>query len=62
MFRLISLILKKEIHHWLLVEFAEHFNGVEGSIQVSARRDMDIKKAMNILHDPVVFDNIFIPQ
>ena len=53
---------KKEIHHWLLVEFAEYFNGVEGRVQVSARRDMDIKKAMNILHDPVVFDNIFIPQ
>ena len=53
---------KKEIHHWLLVEFAEHFKGVEGRFQVSARKDMDIKKAMDILHDPVVFDNIFIPQ
>ena len=53
---------EKKIHRWLLVEFAEHFKGVEGRFQVSARKDMDIKKAMDILHDPVVFDNIFIPQ
>ncbi|OUX32348.1 MAG: hypothetical protein CBE24_03420 [bacterium TMED264] len=53
---------KNNLHHWLLVEFAEYFNGVEGRFKVSARKDLDIQKAMNILHDPVVFDNIFLPQ
>ena len=53
---------KSEIHHWLLVEFAEYFNGVEGRFKISARKDLDIQKAMNILHDPVAFDNIFLPQ
>ena len=53
---------KSDIHHWLLVEFAEYFNGVEGRFKISARKDLDIQKAMNILHDPVAFDNIFLPQ
>ena len=53
---------KNNIHHWLLVEFAEHFNGVEGRFKISARKDLDIQKAMNILHDPVAFDDIFLPQ
>ena len=53
---------KSDIHHWLLVEFAEHFNGAEGNFKISARKDLDIQKAMNILHDPIAFDNIFLPQ
>ena len=53
---------KNEIYHWLLVEFADYFDGVAGRFKVSARKDMDIKKAMDILYDPVVFDNIFLPQ
>ena len=53
---------KNEIYHWLLVEFADYFNGTAGRFEVSARKDMDIKKAMDILYDPVVFDNIFLPQ
>ena len=53
---------KSDINHWLLVEFAEYFSGVEGRFKISARKDLDIQKAMNILHDPVAFDNIFLPQ
>ncbi len=53
---------KSNIHHWLLVEFAEYFNGVEGRFKISARKDLDIQKAIDILHDPVAFDNIFLPQ
>ena len=53
---------KNEIYHWLLVEFADYFDGIEGRFNVSARKDKDIKKAMDILYDPVVFDNIFLPQ
>ena len=29
---------------------------------MSAKKDLDIQKAMNILHDPIVFENIFLPQ
>ena len=53
---------KNEIYHWLLVEFADYFDGVSGRFKVSARNDLDIKKAMDIMYDPVVFDNIFLPQ
>ena len=53
---------KSQIYHWLLVEFADYFNGAAGRLKVTARKDMDIKKAMDILYDPVVFDNIFLPQ
>ena len=53
---------KNEIYHWLLVEFADYFDGVAGRFKVSSRKDLDIKKAMDILYDPVVFDNIFLPQ
>ena len=53
---------KNEIYHWLLVEFADYFDGTAGRFKVSAKKDMDIIKAMDILYDPVVFDNIFLPQ
>ncbi len=55
-------IEKNNLHHWLLVEFAEYFNGAEGRFKISARKDLDIQKAMNILHDPIAFDSIFLPQ
>ena len=53
---------KNELYHWLLVEFAEYFNGQEGRFTMSSKKDLDIQKAMNILHDPIVFENIFLPQ
>ena len=30
------------------VEFAEYFNGQEGRFTMSAKKDLDIQKAMNI--------------
>jgi len=53
---------KNEIYHWLLVEFAEYFNGQDGRFKMSAKKDLDIQKAIDILHDPIVFENIFLPQ
>jgi len=51
-----------KLYHWLLVEFADYFNGEEGRIKVSSKQDTDIQKAINILHDPVVYESIFLPQ
>ena len=53
---------KKLLDHYLLVEFADYFNGEEGRIKISSREDKDIQRAMNILHDPVVYEKIFLPQ
>ena len=53
---------KKLLEHYLLVEFADYFNGEEGRIKISSREDKDIQRAMNILHDPVVYEKIFLPQ
>ncbi len=51
-----------KLYHWLLVEFADYFHGEEGRIKVSSKQDTDIQKAINILHDPVVYESIFLPQ
>ena len=51
-----------KLYHWLLVEFADYFHGEDGRIKVSFKQDTDIQKAMNILHDPVVYESIFLPQ
>ena len=53
---------KELLDHYLLVEFADYFNGEEGRIKISSREDKDIQRAMNILHDPVVYEKIFLPQ
>jgi len=51
-----------KLYHWLLVEFADYFHGDEGRVKQSATQDKDIQKAMMILHDPVVIENVFLPQ
>ena len=51
-----------KLYHWLLVEFADYFHGEEGRIKVSSRQDEDIQKAIIILHDPIVYESIFLPQ
>jgi carboxyl-terminal processing protease len=51
-----------KLYHWLLVEFADYFHGEDGRIKVSSKQDTDIQKAMNILHDPIVYESIFLPQ
>ena len=53
---------KEILGHYLLVEFADYFNGEEGRIKISSRKDKDIQMAMSILHDPVAYDRIFLPQ
>ncbi len=52
----------EKLHHWLLVEFADYFHGDEGRVKVSATQDKDIQKAITILHDPVVYDEVFSSQ
>ena len=44
------------------VEFADYFDGIEGRTMISARQDEDILKAISILHDPVAYESIFLPQ
>ena len=51
-----------KLYHWLLVEFADYFHGDEGRVKQSATQDKDIKKAIMILQDPVVFEKVFLPQ
>ena len=53
---------KEKLNHYLLVEFADFFNGEEGRIKVSSRKDKDIQQALNILNDPVAYERIFLSQ
>jgi len=53
---------KEILNHYLLVEFADYFKGEEGRLRISSRKDKDIQKAMSILHDPVVYERVFLPQ
>ena len=53
---------EKKLHHWILVEFADYFEGVEGRTRISSREDLDVLKALSILHDPVAYESIFLPQ
>jgi len=51
---------EEKLYHYLLVEFADYFNGEEGRVKTSSKMDKDIQKAIEILHDPVAFENIFL--
>ena len=31
-------------------------------LDTQLKKDLDIQKAIDILHDPIVFENIFLPQ
>ena len=53
---------KDILNHYLLVEFADYYNGEEGRIKISSRKDKDIQMAISILHDPVAYEQIFLPQ
>ena len=53
---------KQNLNHYLLVEFADFFNGEEGRIKISSRKDKDIQKALSILNDPVAYERIFLSQ
>ena len=53
---------KEDLYHWLMVEFADYFNGDDGRINISATKDKYIQKALMVLNDPVAYDNVFLPQ
>jgi len=53
---------EEKLHHWLMVEFADYFHDDEGRFKQSAIQDKDIQKALTLLHDPVVYENVFLPQ
>ena len=53
---------EEKLHHWLMVEFADYFHDDEGRVKQSAIQDKDIQKALTLLHDPVVYENVFLPQ
>ncbi len=50
------------LHHRLLVEFSDYYGGLEGRFKMSAKKDRDIQKALYMLHDSVVFENVLLPQ
>ena len=53
---------KDKLRHYLMVEFADYFDGEKGRIKISSREDKDIQKALDILNDSVAYDKIFLLQ
>ena len=53
---------KKILKNWIMMEFAEHFNGMKGRIRIMSEIDMDMIKALETLQDPFVYKEVFIPQ
>ena len=53
---------KEILKNWVMMEFAEHFNGKKGRIRIISEIDMDIIKALETLQDPFVYKEIFIPH
>ncbi len=53
---------REELNHYLLLEFADYFDGEEGRIKLASEKDRDILKALELFHDPVVYEKIFLPQ
>ena len=51
---------EEKLYHYLLVEFADYFEGEEGRVKASSKMDKDIQKAIEILHDPVAYENVFL--
>ena len=53
---------REELNHYLLLEFADYFDGEEGRIKLASKKDRDILRALELFHDPVVYEKIFLPQ
>ena len=53
---------KENLKHNLMIEFADHYNGINAKTQLMAEKDKDIIKALEIMEDQVVYKNIFLPQ
>ena len=50
------------LHHRILVEFAEHYSGLEGRMKYSSMKDKDILRALSILNDPLAYKDVFLPN
>ena len=50
----------EDIKQWMLMEFAQQFDGETGRMKVSQKIDEDIIKAVNVLDDPFVYRDVFI--
>ncbi len=50
------------LHHRILVEYAEQHSGLEGRMKYSSMKDKDIIKAISILHDPLAYKDVFLPN
>lgn len=48
-----------ELHHRISLEFANHFDGVQGKFMESFNRDLDVREALNYLSDEQAYDHIF---
>ena len=49
----------QDIYHRILLEFANHFDGVHGRFMESFNRDIDVKKALNYLSDKQAYNDVF---
>ena len=48
-----------DIYHRILLEFANHFDGVRGKFIESFNRDVDVKEAINYLSNEQAYNGIF---
>ena len=53
---------KEILYNWIMMQFAEHFHGMKGRIKIMSEIDKDMIKALEILQDPFVYKEVFIPQ
>ena len=49
----------EDIFKNLLSEFANYYKGKEGRIQFNLKHDKALEKAISILEDQVVYNNVF---
>jgi hypothetical protein len=52
----------EDLKRWLLSEFANQYDGKAGQFNVVSKKDNDIQKAIQVMNDPVVYTESFIPQ
>ena len=53
---------KEILYNWVMMQFSEHFHGMKGRIKIMSEIDRDMIKALEILQDPFVYKEVFIPQ
>ena len=53
---------EETLKNWVMMEFAEHFDGMKGRIQIMSEIDLDMIKALEMLQDPFTYKEVFIPQ